>query len=229
MLEIITFTGIDERTDLNGLERLALKYPRAEFAVLADSRTGGEDPLYPPLETVMELKSALPRTAVHLCGQYAREAAGEGPESGMLTSICRGFGRVQVNLPPAARHSPEEKRRLYSLGKFIDRTDAETVILQHTGPWRETPTDDIRFEYLHDVSGGEGREDMTDWPDPPRHRRAGYAGGLGPHNIVRALEFVETHPTANVWLDMQSGIRDPENRLDPGMIELVCRAAFGRR
>ena len=105
--------------------------------------------------------------------------------------------------------------------------DAETVILQHRGPWRDIPTDDVRFEYLHDLSGGEGRESIGDWPDPPRHRRAGYAGWLGPHNIVRALEFAERHPSASIWLDMQSGVRNGDNLMAPGMIELVCRTAFG--
>ena len=219
MLEIITFTD---------LARIAQRYPRAEFAVLAGSRTGQGDPAYPPLETLWEVQGALPRTAVHLCGKYAREAAGEEPESGLLPSLCRGFGRVQVNLPAAARHSEQERRRIHSLTGFAGRTDAETIILQHRGPWRDIPTDDVRFEYLHDRSGGEGREDMESWPEPPRHRRAGYAGGLGPHNIVRALEFVETHPAAHVWLDMQSGIRDEADRMDPGLVELVCRAAFGR-
>lgn len=227
MLEIITFTGVGQDTGLGRLAEIAGRYPGAEFAVLAGSRTGQDDPLYPPLETIWEVQHVLPRTAVHLCGKYAREAAGEAPESGMLGSICRGFGRVQVNLPAAPRHSREERNRLYSLLRLADRVDAETVVLQHRGPWREVPTDDVRIEYLHDLSGGEGVDSIDRWPDPPRHRRAGYAGGLGPGNIVRALDFAGRHPTAHLWLDMQSGIRTPRNRLDPGLVELVCRAAFG--
>ena len=52
MLEIITFTGIDRHTDLAQLARIAQRYPRAEFAMLAGSRTGRDDPAYPPLETL---------------------------------------------------------------------------------------------------------------------------------------------------------------------------------
>ena len=35
MLEIITFTGVDARTDWGELAELAAQYPRAEFAALA--------------------------------------------------------------------------------------------------------------------------------------------------------------------------------------------------
>ena len=234
MLEILTFTGIDRHTDLERLAEMAERYPRAEFAVLVGTRTGQDDPQYPPLGTVWELRHRLPRTAIHLCGRYAREAAGAAPESSQLHDLCRGFGRVQVNLPGAPRRVGEEGRgvgeegrRKHSLTVFAEKVDPETVILQHREAWSRIPLNDVRFEYLHDLSGGKGIECIDSWPDPPRHRRVGYAGGLGPQNICRALDFLERRPAANTWLDMQRGVRDQENRLDLGLVELVCRAALG--
>ena len=159
MLEAITFTGIGRRTDLDELAGIAGRYPRAEFAILAGSQTGQGDPLYPPLETVREVAASLPRTAVHLCGRYARESAGEELGSGLLESICRDFGRVQVNLPPAERHSQEESRRLYALTRFADRLDAETLILQHREDWIRIPTTDVRFELDHHHCGHSGHGD----------------------------------------------------------------------
>ena len=159
MLEAITFTGVGRMTGLDELARIAERYSGAEFAVLAGSKTGQGDPLYPPLETVREVSGRLPRTAVHLCGRYARESAGEGPDSGRLEEICRGFGRVQVNLPPAERHSQEESRRLYALARFADRLEAETVILQHREDWSRVPTTDVRFELDHHHCGHSGHGD----------------------------------------------------------------------
>ena len=37
-------------------------------------------------------------TALHLCGKYARMAAGETHAPHSLNLLCNGFGRVQVNL-----------------------------------------------------------------------------------------------------------------------------------
>ena len=156
MLEAVTFTGVGRGAGMDQLAMIAERYPRAEFAVLAGSQTGQGDPLYPPLETVREVSGRLPRTAVHLCGRYAREAAGEDPNSDQLEAICRGFGRVQVNLPPAERHSQEESRRLQALARFAGRVDAETIILQHREDWSRVPTTDVRFEYLHDLSADRG-------------------------------------------------------------------------
>ena len=78
MLELVTFTGVDTHTDLNELARIAREYPQAEFAVLAGSQTGGDNPIFPPMETVRALRNLDGvNTALHLCGKYARMAAGE--------------------------------------------------------------------------------------------------------------------------------------------------------
>ena len=56
----------------------------------------------------------------------------------------------------------------------------------------------------------------------------GYAGGLGPHNITRALEFAKAkHPKAKIWFDMERNVRDQDYRLDLDMVREVCRLALG--
>ena len=78
MLELVTFTGVDAHTDLTELARIANEYPRAEFGVLVGSQTSGDNPIFPPLEIVWELRNLHGvNTALHLCGKYARMAAGE--------------------------------------------------------------------------------------------------------------------------------------------------------
>ena len=57
MLELVTFTGVDAHTDLKELARIASEYPQAEFAVLAGSQTGGDNPIFPPMDIVRALRN----------------------------------------------------------------------------------------------------------------------------------------------------------------------------
>ena len=102
-----------------------------------------------------------------------------------------------------------------------------SVILQHRGTWSEIPTDHPRIEYLFDLSEGRGEEGFEHWPDPPEDRRVGYAGGLGPHNVTKALEFAKGHPKAKIWFDMERNVRDQDYHLDLDMVREVCRLALG--
>jgi len=53
----------------------------------------------------------------------------------------------------------------------------------------------------------------------------GYAGGIGPDNTATvAAAAVGSGP---FWLDMESGVRDRDNRLDLGLCRRVCEAVYG--
>ena len=228
MLELVTFTGVDTHTDLKELARIASEYPRAEFAVLAGSQTGGDNPIFPPLDIVRALRNlGGVNTALHLCGKYARMAAGEthAPES--LNLLCNGFGRVQVNLHGEAENPEGVQVRAARVRRFVHEAETRNVILQHRGPWSEIPMEHPRIEYLFDLSEGRGQEGFEHWPDPPEGRRVGYAGGLGPRNITTALEFAKGHPDARMWFDMERNVRDQDHRLDLDMVREVCRLALG--
>ena len=230
MLEIITFTGVDAHTDLEELREIAREYPRAEFAVLFGSQTWGDNPIFPPDETVRALRNLDGvNTALHLCGKYARMAAGEMRTIWPVKLKARGFGRIQVNLHGDEQDPRRVEIAVPTIKRFAEQTSTGSVILQHQGPWSETPVDHPRIEYLFDLSEGRGEEGFEHWPDPPGDRRAGYAGGLGPHNIRMALEFAERHPEARIWFDMERNIRDQNYRLDLDRVREVCRMAFARQ
>ena len=228
MIEIITFTGVDAHTDLTGLARIAREYPGAEFGVLFGSQTWKHNnPIFPPVETVRALRNLQGvNTALHLCGQYARRVAGSGPMGLGLTVLARGFGRVQINLQGDAWDPGRVRGTAEAVRRFAEETETGSVILQHRSPWEDAPVDHPRIEYLFDLSEGRGEESFKHWPDPPGGRRAGYAGGLGPRNIHRALEFAERHPESRIWFDMERNIRDAHYRLDLETVWEVCRAAF---
>ena len=184
MLELVTFTGVDAHTDLEELARIAGEYPQAEFAVLFGSQTGGDNPIFPPMDTVRALRNLDGvNTALHLCGRHAREAAGEEPMGQSLKLLAQGFGRTQVNLHGDVQDPRRVEIAVPAIKRFAEQTGTGSVILQHRGHWNEIPVDHPRIEYLFDLSEGRGEEGFEHWPDPPGDRRAGYAGGLGPHNI----------------------------------------------
>ena len=112
MLEIITFTGVDAHTDLEELREIAREYPQAEFAVLFGSQTSGDNPIFPPAETVRALRNLDGvNTALHLCGKYARMAAGEMRTIWPVKLKARGFGRIQVNLHGDEQDPGESRSR----------------------------------------------------------------------------------------------------------------------
>ena len=226
MIEIITFTGIDARTDLAEVKSLAHEYPWAEFGVLIGSHTGKEDlGIFPPLDVAKALGDMEIMSALHLCGKWARTVAGEDSTAADRTYIyelSHAFDRVQVNLHGDEINSSMVNVRERHIRHFANYTDASRVILQHRGEWMDIPTCHPKVEYLFDLSEGRGLASFSEWPDPPENgSRVGYAGGLGPHNIQKAIEFAETNANAPIWFDMEGRIRT-DGHFDLAKVRSVC-------
>ena len=156
MIELLTFTGVDSETPLAGLSDLARRYPRVEFGVLVGSHIGG---IFPPRSVVDEFKAYANamgiRTALHLCGRYARTVADpRGVGATDLWELCAGFERIQVNLH-GDWFDPERVHLTgHGIEYFADRVTAERVILQHRGEWDSVPVKHEKVEYLFNVSEG---------------------------------------------------------------------------
>ena len=231
MLEIITFTGVDRRTSMHQLAALAYRHYRAEFGVLVGSNTGHpEMPIFPPIHTVNKLKEAGQasgfRTALHLCGIYSRQVMDpQGPQNS-LYELCEGFDRVQINLHADTFGSGDIDVNVRAITRFADAVQCERVIIQHRGPgWSNIPVSHEKIEYLFDLSEGRGMESFENWPEPNEDlARMGYAGGLGPHNIEKALAFAERHYDIPLWFDMEGNIRS-DGWFDLSAVRKVCDLA----
>ena len=227
MIDLVTFTGVDSATSMDGLSELSRRYPRVEFGVLVGSQVGG---IFPPPDVVEGLKASGNnegfRTALHLCGRYARMAVNPDAADPALWDLCAGFGRVQVNLHGDWFDPRRVQLTREGIEAFVDQVDAERVILQHRTGWETIPSRHEKIEYLFDVSEGGGVVSFAEWPEPdPNFSRMGYSGGLGPDNISRAIAFAEAYPEAAMWFDMESRIR-ANGLLDLGTVESVCRQVF---
>ena len=202
MIETVTLTGIDEKSDPEALLNLARHFPFVELAVLAGTRDG--EPRMPGRhwirKWIAKANQAHVATAIHLCGTRSRAARNGDWQD--LTELTAGFGRVQVNLPPTERGAAAPT--LKDFAKFLQRR----VIVQHQGPWKTSEAARYtNLDLLADESDGRGIPSFTSWPPPRDGRLSGYAGGIGPASIDQTVEFAEHWPQHRIWIDMESGIR----------------------
>ena len=188
----------------------------------------GRNPIFPPVETVRALRDLEGvNTSLHLCGRYARKAAGEEPDGAGAEIPGQGL-RPGPGEPPRGRGKSRQRQDRPRQNQELRRADREPAASScSTGAHGRTyPWTIPGIEYLFDLSEGAGVEGFERWPEPPEGRRAGYAGGLGPHNILRALEFAGRYPEARIWFDMERNVRTPEYLFDLEKVREVCQAAF---
>ena len=204
----VTFTGVDERTDIDGMKKLSALYP-IEWGILFSQTRQGKHNRYPPLWKVMDVVFERPflRLAAHWCGQHARDALTENTRFNSEDIVC--FDRVQINHPhPNIEMAATFQRRM-----------GTQCIIQVRG--EEFP--DAPVSCLFDRSGGRG-EVPSSWPRHPGWM-AGYAGGITPENVSDVVKAIDAD--GPYWIDMESGVRT-DDWLDLEKCRAVCEAVYGR-
>jgi hypothetical protein len=208
--KFITFTGLDDSTDLKRVVALSQRYP-IEWGILLGRESG--IPRFPSAGTIATLRCLPVRRALHLCGPRAKEAR-EGLASVKLA--CEGFSRIQVNGPDYGLDEME------GVARALDRV----VIVQWRG--EEFPAHRMSLRYLFDRSAGQGIQPSL-WPRLPHNvivslPLCGYAGGIGPENVISVVNQIAAD--GPYWLDMESGVRTGD-AFDLDKCEAVCRALWG--
>ncbi|HVK55889.1 MAG TPA: hypothetical protein VM532_12780, partial [Burkholderiales bacterium] len=157
--------------------------------------------------------------SAHICGQYSRELMEEGSIQSIDAYIDRReFLRAQINsgdpfINPAT---------------IIDWANERAVspILQCRD---EFPNEDNCIQWIFDASGGQGIS-PSEWPtcrEQDFPRLVGYAGGLNPTNVAAAVADIgkKCH---RYWIDMESGVRNEQDRFDITLCRQVCEAVYGK-
>ena len=229
-LELMTFTGIDQWTDITPILRLAERFPKVEFGILVGSKTQSEictHSRFPSLRTIQRWKYIAKhydlKLSLHLCGKYAT-TVNNGLFGHDVLDLCDGFHRVQVNAV---------KYNLQNVRAFAHLVNVKHVIMQHRSSFKNLPLEAEegfplkldRIEFLYDTSGGRGQDSIDKWPDPTFYRRCGYAGGINLLNADRVMSHLEHHPDSIMWIDIESGVRTSD-RFDVGKIERLCSKFF---
>jgi phosphoribosylanthranilate isomerase len=229
----VTFTGLDERTDLERVKQLSKLYP-VEWGILYSPKRAGNEPRYPLPAHANKFVGHGLMLAGHLCGGAARtalhlERANLGPEDMALLSALVGINRVQINYVPNPDAWPHLRTDTglplgYWEAERFARTTQHPVIVQHR---TLTYPEYTGLHYLFDKSGGKG-EGPKNWPKHPDGKRlVGYAGGLGPEVVVEQLARMDT--SGPYWLDMEGRVRTADDWLDLDKCEAVLEQVYGKR
>jgi hypothetical protein len=209
----ITFTGVDDNTDPADLVRLADDYP-VEFGLLFSPKRQGIEPRYPKLQTIEWFVDELPlRWAAHMCGTAAAAVMQHGRTQ--YDAVMPSFGRAQINTnDPRALLDPS-RLAWWALQHNM------RAIVQCRGAFPLIFATDVLF----DASGGRGIV-PSDWPTAVRTTFCGYAGGLRPDNVAEAVAVIGRRAD-HYWIDMESGVRDADDRFSIARCREVCEAVYG--
>jgi len=202
----LTFTGIDDNTDLDRVAELSAQYP-IEWGFLFSPSQQGKEPRYPAVATLEKFRRIDASKSAHLCGGYSKSVM----KGELLNIDLTGFSRVQVNSrnpDPAAIYRFSSERGIIAIMQNRDLTFP----------------DDEGVAVLFDCSGGFGKL-PEQWPKHPGGRLVGYAGGISPDNIEEVIASVDS--SGPYWLDMETGIRT-DDLLDLDKCEAVARAVYGK-
>lgn len=205
----ISMIGIDERTDLDELERLQSLDKRVEFGIITSRKWNENGNRYWNPARFDVLRGRNLNLSVHLCGSVAREAVANNwqPALELLGNNISLFKRVQLNIKECT--PPDVKELVLDIPRPI-----EEVIIQQRAAydcglfyrWMLTHPGDHSVSVLLDGSGGTGKESrIIPLEDVSK---VGYAGGIGPDNVARkVIELSRNTGVQDFWVDMESGVR----------------------
>lgn len=195
----ITCTGLDEQTDLDKVNLLAI--PGVEFAVLLSENPEGRN-RYPSLHYIKYVADILTdRLAVHICGQTARKCLLSSDYDKLLEPVAR----IQVNgkvttdeLVWITKHFPHHQIITQEAGTPQTYLDPNEMTENHM--------------ILVDASGGRGKS-PDEWFAPKTIKKVGFAGGLGPDNLATEILRINEVSRNGWWIDMESKLRNENDWL----------------
>jgi hypothetical protein len=221
-LKYVAITGADDNVSIEALNEVARKYPFVECALLYMPEQMGQSrfPSQPWFaEFAADYKGA--HRAMHLCGSAFLGFVENRPD---IIDAIKGFHRIQLNLEFGGVDGQYDPEKL--LAQIAAHPGYEFVI-QYTEKRRNLlpALEKIpNHALLFDTSAGRGVSPDS-WPSPLPGHFCGYAGGIGPDNVLHNLEKIaQTASGCDTWIDMESGIRS-DDRFDLAKVKRVLELA----
>ena len=204
-LKYCSLTGADDAVNPQDLLRLSQEFPFVEWAVwLMPERMGSARA--PKLDWIKRfIDTCKPcHRALHLCGQGLADFVEGKPET---LALVDQFQRVQLNVrfenAGARLNMPQMMAHMAAKPKvtfIVQYADDQAHLL----PLLKNIHNHV---LLFDASAGRGLSPDT-WPVPIQGHICGYAGGLGPDNVVDHIKKISTVAKGHeTWIDMESKIR----------------------
>ncbi len=212
----VTITGADDAVDPMWMAGISKEYPFVEWGILCSVKRMGE-PRYPSQHWVRAVQSfewgAL-GLSLHLCGKWSRDfIAGDFTDTSM-------YQRVQLN----GYDGPDNKLDEY-------RGESELILQTRDTAGLRDATQQCRHlrnaSILFDPSGGRGKVTIDGFPTAPQGVRYGVAGGIGPDNILLTMSNARRAHAS--WIDMESSVRDSDDRFDTELVSEVLELAKAGR
>lgn len=212
-LRLLTFTGADDSVDPIDIIKLSKEFPLIEWGILRSIKREGQS-RYPSQKWRTELKKTIESDSVdvklsaHLCGRLARDFIDgnlDSLENDPNTQLS--YRRVQVN-----GFSNYDLHDLH-LGGLPEEFNKLEVILQCSNPAAIQRAIGLAANYanmvpFYDPSGGTGIR-FHEYPEALKTgRKAGFAGAIGPDNIVEIIDMIKQHSNLDeFWIDGESKYR----------------------
>lgn len=228
MLNKVTLTGADDSVSPQEIIKLSNEFDFVEFGILIGSGIKGSSrfPSVCWINKLCELarnQPKQPHLAIHACGESL---------DGLLTKIndpkkkcrlfnklggdIREFKRIQLNFHGGEinfRESENLKNNLLEYTQQVNWTPEVIYQLDGVNDWlyenndvkdnREFPRNEESG--LFDRSHGAGVTPDS-WPKPVHKTKYGWAGGIGPDNIVESIKKINEIAMAkhDHWIDMET-------------------------
>lgn len=225
----ITFTGVDERTDLNRLYNIQQMYPLAEFGLLLSEKWKDNGNRYMDPELFHFLQPLDLNLSLHLCGRLARLALNKNwsPVLDILGDDFDMFKRCQLNV---AKEKPSDSTTYLSIPESLDELIIQQKSFDNMHLFNTFPKDyGDRVSVLLDASGGNGIDTELVVKNVEGFK-VGYAGGFNPDNVESKLkQIIEKDNGTPYWIDMETGVRT-DDWFDLDKVENVlekCYAILG--
>lgn len=213
----VTFTGADERTKQKNLYKMFEKHPKIEWGILLSKNNGRAR--YPGTNWIEDLVGEYPSLPIsfHFCGEYVKEMI-SGDFAKLELPFIKGSSRIQINF-----HNNDildcsgflEKIKKMN-NQFIFQVNDKSLFV-----YEEAKIQCNNVFPLFDKSAGTGTTPDS-WPISNGY--AGYAGGLGPDNLLEELSRINL-VSNEVWIDFETKVRNNFDEFDLNIVETCYQIA----
>lgn len=248
-IHTLTVTGADNNTKVEDIFNLQIEFPFLEFGLLLDKKSQDKgSKRYPSTEWICDLVEGFehrrypPRLSGHICGSWIKDICKGNwsilDERTMMAVPPQYFERLQLNFNCYIEKITIDKfikglqnRSLLSRVRTIERLRTAQPI-QFIFQFKENSeksnailADAVKANLnvvpFFDSSGGRGNSPET-WENGQGN--CGYAGGLGPDNVIEQLCLIEqVCGSGPIWIDSETLVRNDKDEFDPEIVAKLAR------
>lgn len=219
----LSFVGVDEFTDIEKLSDFIYYSSNIEIGFLYGSNPGTKirypsrnfiaNAVYNIRKRLKFSQSINKNISIHLCGKRAVEYL-SNTMSLEDHRLLNNFDTVQINSTS------------YDYEKLLKAKTSYKKVVQFRGDYFPPNTELV---HLLDRSGGKGLSITQDSNGFPylhdKNQLVGVAGGV---NISSLSSIINACPYKNYYLDMESGVRDNDDKFSIEMCKEMCKEIYNK-